>query len=391
MSKIGILTYFNYYNYGSMLQGYATQIALRKYLNVKDSCLLINYRYTSAVRLSKVALFKLRLKRLPHYLTNLKEVIIKSRYASRLSVKNTLFDDFRDKYIETTDTFYRNKSDLQNASPVFDTYVIGSDQTWSPTVSGGYKETPMFLDYISDSHFKCAYAPSLGTSSFSEDDKIYLQNQIRKFDIISCRENDGIKLLQSLTVKRVTKVLDPTLLLTKEEWKKVAIYPELSSKGYILCYFIGHRDYYRNFAKQLSKQLNLPIFYIPVSWKDCKKDNNLLFDVGPREFIGLIDRANVVLTDSFHGTAFCCNLNSNFYSFIKHPGGKSSADNSRLFDLLSSLRLEYRLLENYNGELIKYSDIDFTLVNKFLAEERVKSNKVIEAIATLNTTNERNL
>lgn len=366
-----------------MLQGYATQVALRKYLRDTDSCKLINYRYSSPISLSKKKLFKFRIKRLYYYIKNIKQIYIKSRYKSKLSKKNILFDNFRDRYTDITDTFYRNKQEIQKNLPEMDIYVIGSDQTWSPVVSGGYKETPMFLDFIPEGQIKCAYAPSLGTLVLSENDKKFLQNQIRKFDVISCRETEGKNFIQSLTSKIVTKVLDPTLLLTKEEWEQIAIYPELTYKNYILCYFIGERDYYRDFAKQLSIQLNLPIFYIPVSWKDCKKDNQLLFSVGPQEFIGLIANARVVLTDSFHGIAFSTNLGTNFYSFVKHPGGKSSGDNSRLFDFLSGLKLEERLIDNYDGGIIYYSEIDFKPVNKLLSDQRINSYKVIESIATI--------
>lgn len=383
MSSIGILTYFNYYNYGSMLQGYATQVALRKYLNSNDSCLLINYRYASSISLSKKSLFYLRLKRLFYYVANLKMIIVRFRYSSRLSQKNRLFDNFRDYFIDTTNDFYRNKEELISNPPQFDTYVVGSDQTWSPKVSGGYSETPMFFDYIPTGFYKCAYAPSLGTCNLSESDINYLKSQVTQFEILSCRENDGTNLIKTLTSKNVDKVLDPTLLLCAQEWRKVSITPSLQTNGYILCYFIGDRDYYRNFAKQIGKQLQLPIYYIPVSWKDCKSSNNLLFDVGPREFIGLIDNAKVVLTDSFHGTAFCTNLNSNFYSFIKHSGGKSSEDNSRLFDFLSGLNLGHRLIEDYNNDIIEFSEIDFSSVNKIIATQRRQSYNVIQSIANI--------
>lgn len=384
MSSIGILTYFNYYNYGSMLQGYATQVALRKFQTDEDSCKLINYRYASPVSNSKYSLIKLRIQRFYHYIANLRESIIRIKYASRLSKKNILFDDFRDQFTNLTGTYYRNKQELEDNPPLFDIYVVGSDQTWSPKVSGGYKESPMFLDFIPVGHSKCAYAPSFGTNVLNDIDKKYLSDKVKNFDIISSREHDGVKLIQSVTSKEVAKVLDPTLLLTKEEWRKISIAPRLPRKGYILCYFIGDRDYYRNFAKQLSMQLQLPVFFIPVSWKDCNKGNNLLFDVGPREFIGLIDNAQVVLTDSFHGTAFSVNLNKNFYSFVKHSGGKATADNSRIFDFLFGLKLEDRLLEEYDGMKIDYSYVDFTPINSRLDKERRESYKVIESIVKIN-------
>lgn len=383
MGKIGILTYFNYINYGSMLQGYATQKAFQKYLNNPNDCVLINYRYQSKVKKSKLSFLLLRIKRLYHYICNCRKYFTISKYSSKLNLKAPIFDDFRNRYTLTTEIFYRNKQQLKENPPIFDVYVTGSDQTWSPIVSGGYSETPMFLDFAKAGAIKCAYAPSLGTSNLSESDKKILEGHITDFKVLSSRETSGVEILNKLTGKIVSKVLDPTLLLNGDEWREISINPKLKKNGYILCYFIGEKDYYREFTQQLSTQLDLPVYYIPVSWKDCRKKNNLLFEVGPLEFIGLIDNAKVVLTDSFHGTAFSSNLNTTFYSFVKHSGGAKAVDNSRLYDYLSSIGLEARLIEQYNGGQIDYSEIDFQDVNARLQVQRDESLAVVKSITAL--------
>lgn len=383
MGKIGILTYFNYINYGSMLQGYATQKAFQKYLNDPNDCVLINYRYQSKAKKSKILFILLRFKRLYHYICNCRKYFTISKYSSKLNLKAPIFDDFRNRYTLTTEIFYRNKQQLRENPPIFDIYVTGSDQTWSPIVSGGYSETPMFLDFARANAIKCAYAPSLGTSHLSESNQKKLEANIKDFEIISCRETSGVEILRKLTKKNVSKVLDPTLLLNGDEWREISINPPIGDKEYILCYFIGDKEYYREFAQKLSKKLKLPVYYIPVSWKDCHANNNLLFDVGPLEFIGLIDNAKVVLTDSFHGTAFSSNLNTTFYSFVKHSGGAKAVDNSRLYDYLSSIGLEARLIEQYNGGEIDFSEIDFQEVNVRLQAQRDESLAVVKSIAAL--------
>ncbi|MBD5233359.1 MAG: polysaccharide pyruvyl transferase family protein [Bacteroidales bacterium] len=383
MIRIGILTYFNYINYGSMLQGYATLKAFTKFLSPDDDCLLINYRYQAPFDKSRGAMLRLRLRRGLHYLTSLKEIYTKYRYSSKLNQKAKYFDAFRENFTCITPEFYRDKAQLEQNPPLFDVYVTGSDQTWSPKVSGGYTLTPMFLDFAPENSLKAAYAPSLGTTSLSDEDKSVLEGKLRKFSVLSCRENSGTELLRTVTGRDVKKVLDPTLLISADEWRTIAINPSMERGKYILCYFIGHRDYYRKYAEQLGKQLNLPVYYIPVSWKDCSKSKKLLFDVGPREFVGLIDNAAVVLTDSFHGTAFSTNLNTPFYSFVKHSGGSESADNSRLFDYLSSVGLENRLEDDYKGGEINYAEIDFDTVNESLAEQRSASEDVMREIVNL--------
>lgn len=388
MGKIGILTYFNYINYGSMLQGFATQKAFLKHLKDSSDCTLINYRYQSPVNMSKISMLRLRLKRFFHYIKSIQEIYIKSKYSSKINLKSKKFEEFRLNYTQVTDFFYRNKKQLEQNPPIFDVYVTGSDQTWSPRVSGGYNETPMFLNFAIPGSKKGAYAPSLGTPIITDNDRNILKTELKGFEILSCRENSGAEILREITGKDVKKVLDPTLLLTDSEWRNISIAPSIKKGKYILCYFLGDRLYYRKFANKLSLELNLPIYYIPVSWRDCKKKNNLLFDVGPREFIGLIDNAKVVLTDSFHGTAFSSNLNTPFYSFVKHSGGKKSADNSRLFDFLSSINLENRMIESYDDDSeIQFEEINFTPVNDILEKQRSLSFEVIKSIVDLAESN----
>ena len=121
--------------------------------------------------------------------------------------------------------------------------------------------------------------------------------------------------------------------------------------------------------------------YKPVSWKDFKKSNNLLWEVGPSEFLGLIANAEVVCTDSFHGTIFSVNFHKEVRVFVKHAGNVSSGDNSRLFDILKRLGIEKQLITEYkSGTEIKDTQIDYQHVDELLFAEREKSMKYVESI-----------
>lgn len=381
MKKIGILSYFNYYNYGSMLQGFALQYYIRS-LGYDIDCELINYRGVPPTNSSKWRKIITRISRLGYYLSHIKEIQTKSKYAHKFAERNQYFDDFLKTKTFTTNILYRNKTQLMKNPPIYDIYVTGSDQTWSPKVSGGFEFTPMFLDFAVEGSKKAAYAPSIGVNSFTCEQEQYIKDKLQSYSIISCREIGGASILSNIIGKKIPAVVDPTLLLNKEIWKSLAHSTNIEEK-YIFCYFLGERQYYRDFAKQLSKQTGLPIYYIPVNWREFSDDSNLIWNAGPLDFVGLIKNAEYICTDSFHGVAFSSNLNKNFYSFVKHSGAANAGDNSRLFDYLKRIGLEKRLLTSYDGGKINIDNIDYSVVNEKIIEERNKSYQFINQIIQL--------
>lgn len=381
MKRIGIITYFNYYNYGSMLQGFALQHYIQN--NYSDiDCELINFRSIPPNNTSFWRKAKVRFNRIGYYLTHLSEIRTKSAYHSKMSIRNTYFDIFLNTQVKVTPEFYRNKSQLMQHPPIYDIYITGSDQTWSPNISGGYDLSPMFLDFAVGGARKAAYAPSVGVSKFTHEQESFLKCKLNSYSLISCREVGGAKLLERITGKEVPPVIDPTLLLNKNQWEKLAVPSEIKV-NYIFCYFLGSRQYYRDFAKKLSMQTGLPIVCLPVNWKDFSNDDNLVWNAGPLEFVGLINGAEYVCTDSFHGVAFSSNLNKNFYAFIKHAGLSDAGDNSRLFDYLKRIGLEDRLITEYDGNEICVKSIDYSSVNERLAKERENSYRYIDRIIQL--------
>lgn len=366
-----------------MLQGYATQRAFQKFMDSSKECVLIDYRYLNPLENSKSKILKLRIKRLFNYIFNFKKVLIKLKYSKLLNLRNTKFNYFKQNYTYITPTFFQNNIQLKKDPPEFNIYVTGSDQTFSPLINGGYLNTPMFLDFAPTGSKKATYAVSFGTNNISQNDKEILKEKLKEFSIISSRENNGTKLLQELTNKDVKKVLDPTLLLTPKDWNEILIEPKLKQASYILCYFIGEGKYYRKIAKQISSKLDIPLYYIPVNWNDCKKNNNLLFDVGPQEFVGLIKNAALVLTDSFHGTVFSTNFNVPFYTFTKHKGGINSADNSRLYDFLVTYKLDNRIIAEPDDSTPINNEVDFSFFNNLIKEHRSESFNVIKSIINL--------
>ena len=384
MQKLGIITYFYFYNYGTMLQGLATRLLFDKMGGIGAE--LIDYRFAEKTHLSKSALLLIRLKRIFVYIKEFKRVFYTAKYASDMSRRNSLFDAFAKKHLKLSSARYLYESDLTANPPAYDIYLTGSDQTWSPKI--GFSPA-LFLDFAPKSSIKAAYAPSLGVSSLNDDECSYLKESLKKYDFLSCRETLGSKLLEDITSRKVETVLDPTLMISSNQWLQYAATPDVKGE-YILCYFLGDRDYYRNYVKQLSKQTHLPVYYLPVNWKDFRTGNNLLWDVGPAEFIGLLANAKYVCTDSFHGTLFGVNFHKEVRVFLKHKGNVKGGDNSRLYDIVQRLGIEDQLITDYRlGEKVSESIIDYSSVEEKLHAEREKSMEYVKRI--VEALNDRNL
>ena len=360
-----------------MLQALATQLLFEKFDGIEAE--VIDYRFGEKTIISSWSLLKIRLRRFLVYLKEWKRVLATKKYAKDKQKRNVYFEQFVKKNVRTSNITYYYDCDLTHNPPLYDLYLTGSDQTWSPKI--GFSPV-LFLNFAPQNAIKAAYAPSLGVQSFSQEQETYIQTELLKYDFISCRESIGSEVLERITGKPVVTVLDPTLMIKCRDWLQYATSPSIKEK-YILCYFLGDRDYYRNYVSQLSRQTQLPVYYIPVNWKDFKKSNNLLWNVGPSEFLGLIANAEYVCTDSFHGTVFSINFHKEVRVFVKHAGNELGGDNSRIYDILTRLGIETQLITEYKkGSVIKNSCIDYSRVDELLTAERTKSMKFVESIVS---------
>ncbi len=368
MKKVGIVTYYYYNNYGTVLQAFALQ-------HLFDSngakAEVVDYRFVDR-KLTAWQVLCMRVRRAFHYVTHLQKVYKKSKYGAVMFEKAPAFKQFIEEHIHTSPNRYLHRDEVIANPPKYDLYVTGSDQTWSPKLG---LNPVLFLKFVKPGEAeKGSYAPSLGVASLSDSDKSYMKEALASYDYLSCRESLGAEMLREVTGRDVKVVLDPTLLVDGDTWRTFAKKPAQLAQGpYILCYFLGDKEYYRNYAEQLAKQTGYQLVFIPMNWRDFDKEN-LISEAGPAEFIYLIDHAEIVLTDSFHGSAFCVNLNKTFYNFVKCDGNLSGGDNSRIYDLLNRMKLTDRLREKYTaGEKIEFTEIDYTVPNECLKKERVAS------------------
>lgn len=363
--KIAIFTCHNDPNYGSMLQAYALVEAIRK-LGIEAE--YISYNTGNEPRTGVLRL----LADIKHTLQNLmgkKKAVSEFDFFNSPEFKSTMdaFRRFHTSYIPCSQVeYYYNTIGSKLNINQYDNYIVGSDQSWSPNLYSVRK--PYFLD-IAEFSPKNAYAPSMGTTVFSDEYKKILKDKLSSFNHLSCREGVNSRMLSELLDKNVEHVLDPTLLLTPSDWNKIATQPKIQGE-YVLAYILGEKDTVVSFAENVANKKGLPLYFIVTRPKYLSMQNALT-GVGPDDFVGLIKNATCVITDSYHGCLFCINYNREFYAFSKRVGDMNQLDNIRILEMLNGIGLENRLLDDREAEMLP--SIDFINVNCIINEKRDKS------------------
>ena len=374
--KVAVMTWYGYDNYGTALQVSAlcNQIEQCGYeVNV------VQYRPKGQIEdTSRGAIFRRILRKIGK--------IFNGYYTSR--GKEDLFANYLNNAIVETSNC-RTFPELHDLNAQYDAFVCGSDQIWSPLCF----DDKYFLSFVDDTEKMVAYAPSIGATDIKNPIiKEKTAKLISRFTHLSIREQQGATLIKSLTGQDANVVLDPTLLMDGQSWDNLIQSDNMSGieQGYILCYFLGDSDKYMSYVKTLSKKTSKPFYLIPVNTKQKRNKNAIPFEVGPKEFVTLVRNADYVCTDSFHGMAFSINYNIPFSVFKRFKEKDSKNQNSRIYSLLSILKLEQRLV-NYKKkkDIDEVFSCDFTVANKLLASERNKSLEYLKTALDKATTDNK--
>ena len=206
----------------------------------------------------------------------------------------------------------------------------------------------------------------MGTIHLDSDFKDTLIQELAKFSFASCRERPNCNALTPMIGHKIHYVVDPTLLLTKDDWNTIAIPPLIQGK-YILAYILGTKKCISQFAEKIGREKSLPVYYI-ITRPEYLNKKNALNNVGPSEFLGLIRDAEYVVTDSFHGTIFSINYGVNFYSFNKRNNEDRISDNDRISVFLEELELSDRFRQDDDARISP--DINYNNSTIFLNKLR---------------------
>jgi hypothetical protein len=228
----------------------------------------------------------------------------------------------------------RNAGELRQACTSFDTLVCGSDQIWNPV----WLNPAYFLTFAPEGIRRIAYAASLGISTLPPEKKI---RKIRKwteaFDRISVREEEGARIFRQMTGIEAAVTPDPVCLLSREEWEDIA---EAGPEGdpYLLCYFIGENESYREKARRIARESGLQILEIPVTAEGYHSGFERLEGLGPEEFLGAVKDASCFCTDSFHGLVFGTLLGVRTELLRRYRDDDPESKNSRVDHFLRQVK-----------------------------------------------------
>ncbi|MBN2513668.1 MAG: polysaccharide pyruvyl transferase family protein [Sedimentisphaerales bacterium] len=349
MTKVGIISYYKTINYGSVLQAYALQTTIRK---MGYGCEHIRYSSGRSLAFRLFAAIRRPQKAL--------NVIL-----SRRTTRGLLYREFIDQYIVESKHLYRSLNELESANNSYETFVCGSDQIWAPNQ---FNER-YYLGFVKEKNKKIAYAPSIGLPAIPDALKSRMASLINDIGFLSVREKDGAQLIRELTGIDVPVVLDPTLLLTTEEWLNISKTPNFN-EPYILCHFLGKSPKHRELAKCYARATGLKTVVLPFSKCDYSWGDITLTDAGPREYLGLVHNANIIFTDSYHGMLFSLNLNRPFNVFMRFSESHVLCQNSRIVNILDKFNLWKRLVKEDVLEIEQEDDIDYHDINSMLDDER---------------------
>lgn len=365
MKKVSIATFCNHEwhtNYGQVLQCYAMQEICKK-LGMKVQ--VIRYREKNSRDLIK--------ERLPiRFLNSVYEDYCQKKFIKCDSVvKIKKFQNFMKKNVRLTHPCYTVK-EVEKATNDSDILMCGSDQVWNPL---GLKKVFM-LDFGKKEQKRIAYAASgiIPESKFTIKKYKELSEVLKNFDYISIREESGVSILNKYANKNIVDVLDPTLLLSANEWNNVA--KDYSVKSpYIFAYTLKGIRPYKMILTELMKKYNAEkIVYIDkgIALDGYESENFIkASDIGPEEFISLIKNSNAVCTDSFHGVAFSINYRKQFVT-LSNKAEILYRYEDRQNNLLYKCHINNRKCDAlYDIEELK--NINYEEVEKYLDMEKEKS------------------
>ncbi|MDD2495643.1 MAG: polysaccharide pyruvyl transferase family protein [Tissierellia bacterium] len=342
MKKVGILTFhFSNHNYGAVLQAFASYVILKKY---GYSPTIIN-------------------------LLPVKDNTIKSFFKSFLtgSIK---FELFRKRYLKQTKKIFTLEN-LRKLNEYFDIFYVGSDQIWRPSMAKSLLEH-YFLDFVDEEKIKISYAVSFGINEWNEDEKLTnsIKYLISRFDKVLVREIQGVEICSNKFNIKAECVLDPTLLLSKDDYVELLNLKDRNKKSkFIGIYLLSDKELKGDISKKINSQLCEPHINMYGNIINLFGFNIFHFN-HVRTWLNHILNSELIITDSFHCMVFSIIFKRNFIIINNKYRG-----NNRILNLLEPLNLMSRFCEKPETfDLTKYlTPIDFDSISIKLSKEITNS------------------
>ena len=362
--KVGIITILDVANFGSALQAYALGTVVQR---LGYDVEFINYWRHDYTTKNKVRNF-LKDKSLgsifKRYIYALAALLCYAPIRARIRC-------FVTKKFKFTSAYY-SFNELKNNPPDIDFAVSGSDQIWNTIYNGGIDKV-FFLDFAACP--RIAYAASSGLDLFEDNDLPEIKQLLSRYSFISVRESQTCEYLHKLGFPEVQHVLDPSLLLTAEEWKNMIGYHSQKhsiDQDFLLVYSVErfNNDFIFSQARRIADELKLKIYVVcttyPVKAKKYRVDKIFALADVP-VFLQLMAEAQFVVASSFHGTAFAINFNKNFITI------SPDKYNIRMDSIIKQFNLEHRVVRTKEVDVSELKPINYGTINTKLAQARENS------------------
>lgn len=380
MRKVAIVSCYFQHNYGSMLQAYATQMALDKmgYANETINVTGFNHEIQKAkmIYFVKASLTSdILLSKMGMAMNVVRRKISNDGYGTLSRQRNEKFDAFARNNFRLSSAYHSKLELGQKCEENYSSVLVGSDQLWLP---GNIAANYYTLNFVPDSINTIAYATSFGQSDLPKDSAVKARVFLNKIRHIGVREESGQKLVKELTGRNVPVVCDPTLLFTGEEWMAIQQEKPLIDGKYIFCYFLGNNPPHRDFAKRLREKTGYKIVALTHLDEFVKSDesyaNETPYNIDPADFLNLIRNAAYVCTDSFHCSVFSILYRKSFFTFRRYNRNTKQSTNSRLDTLFNMTGVKGRLLTgNEKIENCLKIETDYNEVHQKLDDVRKQS------------------
>lgn len=373
-------------NYGSSLQGFATVKKIGQ-LGYEYEIIRYNKKRTAKETLSQLPdMLKIGLIGQVCYRLNKKlDFLLHKEYKRTRAIRTKAVNAFKARYLDAKSRFYTGYDALHKGSLNYATVMVGSDQVWGPFSLYSKFYNLLFVD---DTIPKFSYASSFGVSVIHTCQRKAVAGYLNRIDRIGVREQRGKEIVKELTGKEAEVVLDPTLLLTREEWE--ANIDESRCKvdePYILCYVLGERKDIRDSIKELGRQTGIKIVNLPHIDNYHAMDDKLgdinLYDVDPFDFIRLVRDAKYVVTDSFHGSVFSILFHKKFLTFYRKDPKKKGSTHSRIDSLFNIFHVKDRIYTEGDIKQQMEAEIDYGYVESTLSKMRKSSLSFLTECLTL--------
>ena len=372
--RIGILSLNPGHNYGGILQSFALQTVLEgmghkvsiicKSVYEQEPDLLHSYRYVS------------RFLRMIIHRSTWDATVIPERVHNRTPKANRQNTDrFMMRYFHRK--MYDSFADINESD--YDCIIVGSDQVWRPNYfEGQYSQSieNAFLSFTKGWNIKrIAYAASFGTDAweYNTTQTEVCGNFLRIFDAVGVREDSGVALCRKYFSVDACNVIDPTLLLTAEDYiNKIDLSKTPKSKGNLLVYVLDRTEELDRLIEIVAKEKSLVPFETGIKYNQV----NPLYNVYPpvESWLQGFKDAEFVITDSFHACVFSLIFHKPFVVV-----GNKERGLTRFVSFLSKFKLENRMLYEVKDN-IDWDSIDFSYADEVLASFRKQALNFLQSI-----------